>query len=111
MADNVLNNISDWIAIRLELMANEPKRWVGFNHNGKWFNNAFNQLPTFQEYVTNCVNDKGGRYDFTKQGYSTHQDIIKPLSMMGHKGGTVKTRILRYSYYMGTPFNFTEEWT
>jgi len=112
MADNVLNNISDWIAIRLELMANEPRRWCGYQHKNRWFKNAYYQLPTFKEYMDNCVNDKGGKRDFTKQCYTTHIESIKPMTRLGYsdKSGGAK-RTLRYSYYMGTPFNFSEEWT
>lgn len=111
MADNVLIHISDWIAIRLELMTNEPRRWIGYEHKGRWFKNAYYQLPTFSEYMDMCVNDKGGKYDFTKRNYSTHYETIRPMSRLGYNdaNGGAK-RILRYSYYMGTPFNFKEEW-
>ena len=111
MADNVLNDLKDWIAIRLELMANEPNRWVGFEHKGQWFDNAYNQLPTFKYYMANCINDKGGKYDFTKRIYSTHMEKIQPMTTLGqcdNDGGA--KRVIRYSYYMGTPFNFKEEW-
>ena len=111
MSNDVLNHISNWIAIRLELMTNEPNRWVGFEHKGQWFDNAYNQLPTFQEYLTNCVNDNGGKYDFTKRCYSTHMETIQPMSSLGQcdkAGGANRT--LRYSCYMGTPFNYSEEW-
>ena len=112
MANDVLNHISDWIAIRLELMTNEHNRWVGFEHKGQWFENAYNQLPTFNEYIDNCINDKGGKYDFTKRLYSTHTETIQPMSSLGQcdkAGGANRT--LRYSLYMGTPFNFKEEWS
>ena len=103
MENDVLNHISDWIAIRLELMANEHSRWLGTN--------AYYSLPTFDYYLANCIKDKGGKYDFTKRQYSTHCETIRPMTRLGHKdseGGA--KRILRYSYYMGTPFNFREEW-
>ncbi len=112
MGNDVLSNVSDWIAIRLELMTNEPRRWVGFEHKGNWFKNAYYQLPTFDYYMQNCVNDKGGKYDFTKRRYCSHRETIKPMSERGftdEKGGG--SRILRHSIYMGTHFNFKEEWS
>lgn len=104
MADNVLTSLSDWIAIRVELMANHPVRWLGTN--------AYYSLPTFDYYLANCVNDKGGKYDFTQRLYSTHLETIRPIKMQGFNdaNGGAK-RILRYSYWMGTPFNFKEEWS
>ena len=112
MGNDVLSHISDWIAIRLELMANEPRRWLGYDHNGRWFKNAYYQLPTFEYYMKNCVDDKGGKYDFTMRRYSSHRETIKPMSEQGftdEKGGG--SRILRHAIYMGTPFNFIEEWS
>ena len=64
-ANDKLVHLRDLIQIKIDLMCQQPDRWVGFFHNGKYFWNAKYQQPTFEYYYKNCVLDKGGEYDFT----------------------------------------------
>ncbi len=80
--------------LRIDIVGNEARRWTSV---------AKYQLPTFDYYMKNCVEDKGGDYDFTTRRYSSPAQVLQPT-------GKFKkfSRNLVYSYWMGTPFNYKE---
>ena len=74
------NNLIDFLDYRVDIIANNPNRWL-YSFANKERPTSYHNLPTFEYYLKNCVIDKGGKYDFTK-------------------------RLHNISYWMGTPFNF-----
>lgn len=94
-----LDHFSDYLDYRLDIMANNPNRWL---------KTGYYQLPTFEYYLDNCVNDNGGKYDFTQRRYKSHTQTLNPIRIEFEPRGKQLTRHYTYSMWMGTPFNFKE---
>lgn len=98
-----LDNISKWIAVIIDITANDPKRWLGMSKP---------QLPTFEYFKQNVINDPGGKYDFTVRRYSTPAQTLLPIDRVHFQyritGSTKYQRSIKYSYWKGTPFNYLE---
>jgi hypothetical protein len=96
-----IEHYKDYLKLRIDIIANNPNRWLG---------NSKMQLPTFEYYLKNCVNDKGGKYDFTKRNYSTPSQVLEPISFHSqNKYAMNSKRLYRniiHSMWMGTPFNY-----
>jgi hypothetical protein len=94
-----LQHFKDYLSYRLDIIANSPNRWLG---------SSYNELPTFDYYLEHCVNDKGGKYDFTKRLYRTNKQTIDRVIVEYLPRSNVLTRHFTYSFWMGTPFNYNE---
>jgi hypothetical protein len=96
-----LEHYKDYSKFRVDIIANNPNRWLS---TGRL------QLPNFEYYLKHCVNDKGGKYDFTKRNYSTPAQVLDPISFHSQsKYAMNSTRLYRsivHSMWMGTPFNY-----
>jgi len=94
----------EYLSYRIDIIANDPNRWLG--------DKTKFQLPTFEYYLNNCVNDKNGKYDFTKQSYFTPMQVLKPISFKTQSSIQMQSktlnRFIKHSYWMGTPFNYSE---
>ena len=99
--DERINHFKEYLKYRLDIIGNNPNWWLG---------KAKYQLPTFEYYLQNCINDKGGKYDFTKRQYRSpicQKDLIVSNAYIERNINIIfKTN---YSYWMGTPFNFKDE--
>ena len=106
--NNRLEALKDHIAIRLDIIGQDPKRWLGYNRP---------QLPEFGYYYKNCVLDKGGKYDFTVRRYKSHSQTVQTeevtwINQNYIQGKSKKHKIyvtVEYSIWMSTPFNFKEK--
>lgn len=89
-----LGNLQDYLDLRIDIVGNDVRTWTSV---------AKYLLPTFDYYIKNCVEDKGGKYDFSVRRYSSPAQVLQPI-------GKFKkfSRKLVYSYWMGTPFNYKE---
>jgi hypothetical protein len=93
-----IEHYKDYLKLRVDIISANPKRWLG---------NSFYELPSFQYYLKNCVNDKDGSYDFTKRRYGNQS-----CSHVFHISNSVLrvkqevTLRLKHSIWMGTPFNY-----
>jgi len=84
---------------KLDIISNDIPRWM--------YSNARYNLPSFEYFIENCINDKGGKYDFTKQNYSSHlSDYCFDLSNATIKKNVNVSCKIIHSMWMGTPFNF-----
>ena len=96
-----IEHYKEYLKLRIDIIANDPNRWLG---------NSKMQLPTFDYYLKNCVNDKGGKYDFTKRNYSTPAQELEPITFHSqNKYAMNSKRLYRniiHSMWMGTPFNY-----
>jgi len=94
-------HLSEYLEYWIDIRFNEPKAWEG---------SRLNSLPTFEYYLKNCVQDKGGKYDFTVPRYSSQSQLLRQINV-DYKPlievCNLKRRVL-YSYWMGTAFNFHE---
>ena len=89
-----LYHLNDYLGFRIDIIAEQPKRWLG---------GSYYQLPTFEYYLVNCVDDKGGSYDFTRNNYKYTTSPRMCIDGVDRFNAEI---ILSYSYWMGTPFNF-----
>lgn len=91
----------EYLKLRIDIIANNPNRWFGVS--------KYN-LPSFEYYLENCVKDKNGRYDFTQQNYSTPSQVLEPISFHSQTKYIMDSkrlyRSIKYSMWMGTPFNY-----
>lgn len=98
-----LDWVSEYLSARIDIIANDPKRWL--------FQTPY-QLPTFEYFVQNCLNDKGGTYDFMVRRYSTAKQVIPKFNRVLYfdKPNESKelVRYYKHSIWMGTPFNYEE---
>ena len=82
---------------------------IDINCNGHIYRSK-HQLPSFDFYKTNVINDRGGNYDFTLRRYITHPQIILHFGCVLHeyRVGLDSAKEVRYKYsmWMGIPFNF-----
>lgn len=92
-----LDHFTDYLDYRIDIIANNPNRWL---------KTGYYQLPTFEYYLKNCVNDKGGAYDFTRNNYKSHSQYIEPIRIEYQPREKGLSRHYTYSMWMGTPFNF-----
>ena len=96
-----IEHYEKYLKLRIDIISNDPKRWLG---------NSKTQLPTFEYYLRNCVNDKGGKYDFTVRRYSTPTQVLEPISFHSqNKYAMNSKRLYRkivHSMWMGTAFNY-----
>jgi len=95
-----LDNLQEYLNHRIDIMCNNPKLWI----------KQPQLLPTFDYYVKNCIEDKGGKYDFTVRRYVKEVNKYKPSMSCNfinviHELPEVNT-ITKHSYWMSTPFNF-----
>lgn len=94
----------DYLAVRNDIIADNPFWWLG---------TAKYQLPTFEYYVKNCIEDKGGKYDFTQRNYSTYAQVLEPIENSQNTSVRMNNgklyRFVTYSMWMGSPFNYKEE--
>jgi len=95
------SHFGDYLKHRMDILGNDFHSWQG--------SRKF-QLPTFEYYYQNCVLDKGGKYDFTQRNYKSYTDSkeLKVKDSIVDKAKKVSFQ-LKYSIWMGTPFNFKEE--
>ena len=94
-----LDHFSDYLDYRIDIIANNPNRWL---------NSSPYQLPEFEYYLKNCVNDKGGKYDFTQRRYKSYEQVLEPVRVQYQPRTKQLTRHYTYSMWMGTPFNFEQ---
>jgi len=95
------NHFIDYLGYRLDIISNNPRWWLG---KPKY------NLPTFENYLQNCVLDKNGCYDFTKRNYLSQREEISFTTKNSIIKQETKIQIqIRYSIYMGTPFNFEKQ--
>ena len=94
-----LDHFSNYLDHRIDIIANNPNRWL---------KTGFYQLPTFEYYLENCVNDKGGAYDFTERRYKSHTQTLESVRIEHQPRTKELKRYFRYSMWMSTPFNFKE---
>ena len=96
-----LNHYKDYLIYRCDIIANDPNRWLGSSKN---------ELPSFEYYLKNCVEDKGGKYDFTIRKYETPAQILEPISFHSQNKYQMKSKRLYrnvvHSIWMGTAFNY-----
>lgn len=92
-----LDHLSDYLDHRLDIIANNPNRWL---------KTGYYQLPTFDRYMEHCVNNSGGKYDFTKRRYKSHSQTLEPIRIEYQPREKGLSRYYTYSMWMGTPFNF-----
>ena len=96
-----LDHYKNYLVYRCDIIANDPNRWLG---------SAINQLPSFEYYLKNCVEDKGGKYDFTVRRYSTPAQTLEPITFHSQNKYQMKSirlhRTISYSLWMGTAFNY-----
>ena len=96
-----IEHYKEYLKLRIDIVANDPNRWLG---------NLKMQLPTFEYYLTNCVNDKNGKYDFTIRRYSTPAQVLEPISFHSQNKYVMNSKRLYrkiiYSMWMGTSFNY-----
>lgn len=96
-----MNHYKEYLKLRIDIIANAPNRWLV---------NSKMQLPTFDYYLKNCVNDKGGKYDFTVRRYSTPSQVLEPISFHSQNKYAMNSkrlyRRITYSIWMGTAFNY-----
>jgi len=90
---------SDYLKVKLQIQMADLDRWL--------LSYSKYELPTFEYYITYCVIDKGGRYDFTVRRYGNEER----KSEAWFRNASVHQKVnidvvLKYSMYMGTPFNF-----
>lgn len=100
--DDKFNHLKDYIKFRIDIVSNNPDWWLGM---------ARNELPTFDYYLKNCVEDKAGKYDFTKRMFKTctmQMPIIKDTMEIIEFIQKKTTTRIEFSIWMGTPFNFKE---
>ena len=94
-----IEHYKQYLKLRIDIIANDPNRWLG---------NSKMQLPTFEYYLKNCVNDKGGKYDFTKRNYSTPAQVLEPISFHSQNKYAMNSkrlyRSIIHSMWMGTAF-------
>lgn len=111
-SEEKLKHLRDYINFRIEIIADNPDRWLGYRFKDHWYWNAHYSLPTFDEYLENCVINKGGPYDFTKRRYESLPVYCDPVTYCAHMhrntGSKKIRRCVKYAMYMGTPFNFKE---
>ena len=96
-----MDHYKEYLKLRIDIIANDPNRWLG---------NSKMQLPTFDYYLKNCVNDKGGKYDFTVRRYSTPAQVLEPISFHSQNKYAMNSkrlyRSIIHSMWMGTAFNY-----
>lgn len=96
-----LDHLKDYLGYRLDIIANDTHRWM---HSSPY------QLPSFEYYLKNCVEDKGGKYDFTRRLYSTPSQHLEPISFHSQSSNQMSSKRLYrriiHSSWMGTPFNY-----
>lgn len=90
---------------KIDIICNDPKRWLGYNKR---------ELPSYEYFVRHCIQDKGGKYDFTKRRYGNVSKYIGGKDIVLNRRRysdfpTVQSITIKYSIWMGTPFNFKEE--
>ena len=95
-----LINLETYLNHRIDIIYNNPSWWL----------RNLELLPTFEYHKVNCIEDKGGKYDYTVRRYVKERNIYKPsgecnFTPVKHELKTVKS-IVKHSYWMGTPFNF-----
>jgi hypothetical protein len=90
-----------YLRYRCDIIANDPKRWLGVSKL---------ELPSFDYYLKNCVEDKGGKYDFTVRRYSTPTQHLNPISFNSQNKYQMDSKILyrniTHSMWMATAFNY-----
>jgi hypothetical protein len=98
---NIEKNFEDYLKIRIDIIANDPNKWLG---------TCKFQLPTFDYYLINCVEYKGGKYDFTKRSYSSPSQTLEPISFHNKNKYAMRSerlyRSVKFSMWMGTSFNY-----
>ena len=98
-----LDDLSEYLSVRIDIVSNDLK---------KWLYQTPNQLPSFNYFVKNCINDKGGCYDFTVRRYSTPKQVLTPIQHVEFIDRPTESkpliRFLKHSYWMGTPFNYEQ---
>jgi len=108
--DVKLNHLSDYIKYRIDIVCQDPKRWLLTKSNDGYCNLQHYNLPSFEYYLKNCVSDKGGNYDFTITRYKTPKQKLSPIRTANFTSIITKNqayeRWFEYSQWMGTPFNF-----
>jgi hypothetical protein len=96
-----LDHYKDFLVFRCDIIANDTKRWLGSSKN---------QLPSFEYYLKNCVEYKGGKYDFTVKRYSTPAQTLEPITFHSQNKHQMSSkrlyRTIIHSFWMGTPFNY-----
>jgi len=100
-----LENLQEYLNHRIDIICNSPQRWL----------NDLKNLPTYEYFIKNCIEDKGGKYDFTVRRFVKENNIYQPSKVCNfenviHNLPTVKT-VTKHSIWMSTPFNFNSETT
>ena len=95
-----LDELSTYLNHRIDIICNDPIKWL----------KDLEFLPTFEYHKANCIDDKGGKYDYTVRRYTKERNIYRPseecnFTPIKHELKTVSS-IVKHSYWMGTPFNF-----
>ena len=107
-----LDHLSTWLKHRVDIMCHNPKRWMSYTTKDGYFNTSYYNLPTFEYYLKNCVQDKGGAYDFTMRRYKTLEAKASVIESANFQNiiGEYKTasHLFKYSNWMGTAFNFKQ---
>jgi len=95
-----LIHLRDYLNHRLDIIYSDFSSWQGLRkHN----------LPTFDYYMENCVEDKGGAYDFTVRRYWKNDTLTEDTNVLHESRDFKSTKVVRktsYSIWMGTPFNY-----
>ena len=103
--DEKFEHLSNWLQIRTDIICNNPDKWLRDYKK--------NYLPSFEYYLKNCVEDKGGDYDFTVRRYRTYSERIYPIESEFKPQLKLSQKIINieveYSYWMGTPFNYKQK--
>lgn len=92
-----LDYFEDYLAIRIDIISNYPSRWLG---------PSYNELPLFEYYLKNVINDVAGPYDFTVRRYKSVKQTLTRINVEFESKGCELSRYMSYSRWMGTPFNF-----
>lgn len=93
-----LEQYKNYLKFRVDIISANPNRWLG---------SSFYELPSFQYYLKNCINDKNGNYDFTKRRYGNQS--CSHVFHISNSVLRVKQKVtlsLKHSMWMGTPFNY-----
>ena len=107
------------IDIRLNCLANYAVIIAELKSSKSFENDRTHQLPTFEYYIENCIKNKGGAYDFTRNNYKSVRTtilkdytpamgiIVSNKSINSHSD-TIVRETKSWSYWMGTAFNFSK---
>jgi len=105
-SEEKIEHLNDYIKHRIDIIMSNVNRWFICSVDTERAS-AYYQLPTFEYYLENCVNDKDGKYDFTRVFARTHIKELPTFKDVGHNKlkNTKITRHYTYSIWMGTEFN------